>query len=190
MLYMLISKFNTENVEPKIEAFEKKYRFHFPEEYRRFLLKYNGGRTVETNFRKKVASDLRGLYGFDDEAGNFNYNAPSNQWLIEEHLEFGMLPIGENDFGDYVMLGVSGRKKGKIFFYYHDRNRHYIKITDNFKDFVAVCKSHEIGHIRTIEERIECATKNGYKVTEGALKGWQDEIDFFNGIHQERVILD
>ena len=45
----------------------------------------------------------------------FNYNAPSNQWLIEEHLEFGMLPIGKNDFGDYVMLGVSGRKKGKIF---------------------------------------------------------------------------
>lgn len=31
MLHMLISKFNTENVEEKIEAFEKKFNFKFPQ---------------------------------------------------------------------------------------------------------------------------------------------------------------
>ncbi len=160
MLHMLISKFNTENVEEKIEAFEKKFNFKFPEEYCGFLLKYNGGRTVKTNFRKKVSSDLEGLYGFDDSAESFNYNTPLNEEMVEEHLEHGMMPIGENCFGDIIMVGVGDDNNGQIFFYYHDRPRKYIKITDNFRDFVAVCKSHEVDHIRTIEERIRDVTAN------------------------------
>lgn len=87
------------------------------------------------------------------------------------------------------MVGVDDDNNGQIFFYYHDRPRKYIKITDNFRDFVAVCKSHEVGHIWTIEERIKIVTENGKEVTEIALKTWQDEIDFYSGIHQERMIL-
>ena len=44
-----------------------------------------------SNFRKKVSSDLEGLYGFDDSAESFNYNTPLNEEMVEEHLEHGMI---------------------------------------------------------------------------------------------------
>lgn len=102
-----------------------------------------------------------------------------------------MLPIATNEWGDYITIGISKKQYGKIYFLYHDRERKYILLCENFDDFIGKCKSRKIGHIRTIEERKQSMIENGYgdMITEESLKGWQAEIDEYANIHQEKVIL-
>lgn len=40
---MLISKFDTNEIEKRIEEFENKLQITLPEEYIRFIIRYNGG---------------------------------------------------------------------------------------------------------------------------------------------------
>ena len=57
---MMISKFDTADVETLTAAFERRHKIRLPDSYRRFLLKYNGGETPNTVFSiGEVSSDLR-----------------------------------------------------------------------------------------------------------------------------------
>ena len=57
---MLISKFDTTDIEKKIADFESKHGISLPEQYRGFMLKYNGGDTPETEFKcKRWSCNLR-----------------------------------------------------------------------------------------------------------------------------------
>ena len=61
---MLISKFDTTDIEKKIADFESKHGISLPEQYRGFMLKYNGGDTPETDFKcKRTSSDVRAFFG-------------------------------------------------------------------------------------------------------------------------------
>ena len=56
---MLIAKFGTDGVSDEISKIESQYSITFPEQYRDFLLRYNGGYTPKTKFRAKgISSDL------------------------------------------------------------------------------------------------------------------------------------
>ncbi|MFI3212223.1 MAG: SMI1/KNR4 family protein [Eubacteriales bacterium] len=189
---MLISKFDTTNVEENIKEFEGKYNFTFPDQYKYFLLEYNGGLTPKTNFKiNKVSSDIEGLYGFCLENKSYNYNKFEKIISFENWLNDYVLPIGENSFGDYIMIGVGQENKGKVYFYYHDRPKKYIELTDDFITFVSKCKSKKIGHIKSVQERKEMLIKNGKEknITDGWIKIWQVEIDKYANIHQEELIL-
>ena len=48
---MLISKSEYSVTEVALSKYETAHGFTFPQEYRAFLLKYNGGETPETDFR-------------------------------------------------------------------------------------------------------------------------------------------
>ena len=62
---MLISKFNNSNIEIEVKELEETYNIVLPEVYKKFIYKYNGGRTPETEFRlNRVSSDIEGFYGF------------------------------------------------------------------------------------------------------------------------------
>lgn len=189
---MLISKFNITNVDKSMNKFEQKYNFMFPVLYKEFLLKYNGGKTPNTSFRiKKISSDLSGFFGFDNAEDYFNYEYVEAIFGFNGWIEDGMLPIGKNVFGDYIMIGLREENEGKIFFVYHDRENKYIELCGDFIEFINKCKSKRIGHIRTIEERKQDMIKNGLedKITLESLKGWQAEIDRYANICQEELIL-
>lgn len=50
-----IFPFDKTGVSDALVQFERKYKLILPEEYRNFLLKYNGGNTLQTSFKiKKV----------------------------------------------------------------------------------------------------------------------------------------
>ena len=114
-----------------------------------------------------------------------------NNKIIDEFLEDGMLPIATTIWGDYVTICIEEKEVGKIYFLYHDREKHYVLLCESLSDFIRKCKSKKIGHIRTIAERKQCMIENGYgdMITEESLKGWQAEIDEYANIHQEKVIL-
>ena len=50
---MLISKYRTDNMdtEAAVASFEDKNNIRLPEVYRRFMIRYNGGDTPDTDFR-------------------------------------------------------------------------------------------------------------------------------------------
>ena len=92
---MLISRFDNANVEEHIAHLEKQYNIVLPEEYRRFLLKYNGGETPDTEFRiNKVSSDVRAFYGLGNADKYYNFQGLiDNMNILGEFVKDGMLPI-------------------------------------------------------------------------------------------------
>lgn len=190
---MLISKFDNTNIGEFIMAFEKENNITLPEEYKRFLMKYNGGRTPKTTFKiNKVSSDLRGFYGFGNADEYYNFSRLTDKMsILEEYLNDEMLPIANNDFGDYITIGLGKKENGCVFFRYHDRGKKYIKLTDTLCEFSDMCKSEEIGHIRTIEERRQSMIAKGREkyITEGLIRAWQAEIDRYANTHQEKFEL-
>lgn len=189
---MLISKFSNEYIDENINIFEDKFKIKIPEEYRNFLIKYNGGKTPNTKFKSsKISSDLMGFYGFGKAEKEFNYQELEQLGLIDDYLSDDMLPIGSNVFGDNITIGLKNFNIGTLFFLYHDRPKNYIKIANNFHEFLEICKSKKIGYIPSIEERKKKMIQNGLgdKITEFSIKGWQAEIDEYKNIIQEVLIL-
>lgn len=190
---MLISKFDNSNIEEHIKEFESKYNFTFPKQYREFLLKYNGGETPKSKFRiNRISSDIRGFYGLGGANQYHHYNLFENSGRLTEWIEDSMIPIAVNTFGDYIMIGIGEDNQGKVYFYYHDRPKKYLELTDDLRTFIKKCKSEKIGHIMTIEERKELLIENGNEenITPGWIKVWQEEIDRYKNIHQEELIID
>ena len=189
---MLIAKFDNKNIEKHIIKFEKKYNFKFPKQYRDFLLKYNGGETIKTKFKiGDLNSDVRGFYGLGNANEHYHYNFFERINTLNRYLKDNMIPISSNLLGDHIVMSINCEKSGEIFFYYHDRPKKYIILTDDFKMFVAKCESEKLGHIKTIEERIATATEKGHgaKIPK-LMPHWQAEIDKFSKMVQEELILD
>lgn len=189
---MLISKFDNNNVSEEVEKIEKTYNIIIPEQYKNFLLTYNGGKTPETEFKVNgVNSDIQGFYGLGKAKKNFHFDSIKGLYKMEEWLEDKMFPIASNTFGDYILISIDDEKRGGIFFHYHDRAKNYIKLADDFTSFVGKCKSKKLGHIRTMEERKEDMKKLGkyHKITPEKIAGWQAEIDEYADVHQEELVL-
>lgn len=187
---MLISKFDNTNVERYIKEYEEKYNLTFPEQYRKFLLKYNGGRTPKTKFKiNRVNSGIRALYGFNKADEHYNFDKFRK---LDDFITMNVIPIGGTVFGDYVVIGIGEDNYGKIMFKYHDSPSGPKELTEDFATFVSKCKSDKIGHIPTIEERIELLKKNeSWDVLENPpMKTWQNEIDLYSNMNQEELILD
>ena len=193
---MLISKSAYPVTEAGLSHYEAAHGFTFPQEYRAFLLKYNGGETPETDFRLSgVSSDLVSFYELRDGGDGLALYEGSGpelyemEFLVPDFLKDGMFPIAENVFGDHMFLCVDGRERGKIFFRYHDRPKRYIKLADDLRTFVQKCKSKKLGRCYTIDDRLamrKCAG-NFDPPSAITLSEWQKEIDHYNRIHQEPV---
>lgn len=109
---MLISKFDTNEIEKKIDEFENKLQISLPKEYIKFMTKYNGGKTPETKFRiskvnHKISSDVNGFYGMGQVDEDYSFDRLMNNQLLEEFIEDGMIPIATNVWGDYITMGIA-----------------------------------------------------------------------------------
>ena len=189
---MLISKFDNTGIEEKAANLERQYGIVLPDQYKQFLYRYNGGETPETSFRLAgVSSDVRGFFGLGVTDEYFQLEHYFDCAEISAFLLEGIFPIGKNSFGDLLFIGIREDYLGKILFRYHDKPKGLIKLADSFSDFAAKCKSKKIKPCRTIEERI--AGRRAAGILEDpppvALQEWQKEIDRFQNIHQEKLVL-
>lgn len=189
---MLISKFDTINIENIINEFENKYHFQVPSQYKQFLLKYNGGETPKTNFKiNRISSDIRGFYGLGSANKFYNYNSLEEIGILNDFLERQFLPIAKNLFGDYILIDISKENNGKVYFQYHDREEKNTELSRDFIEFIEKCKSKKIGHIRSVEERMQGLkdAKSTVEVTDSLKAIWQQEIDKFSNMKQEELVL-
>lgn len=189
MASLMISKFIEPNtdIEREVLDIEKKYNISLPEQYKGFLLKYNGGYTPKTGFRvARESSDLRGFYGVG------NAKMCYEDWDLEEWIEKKLFPIACDSFGNYILIGLE-EKDGKIYFADHEKGYATKLLTDDLKQFIKCCKSEVVGPEFTepIEEREKflIARGRGHIICDELRKIWQAEIDKYKDIKQEKVLL-
>ena len=186
---MLISKFSNYDIKEKVVDMEKRYEIILPTQYKNFLQKYNGGYTPKTKFKVgRVSSDVRGFFGIGD------VKLSLDTIELEEWLEKNVFPIACDSFGNYIVVGLRNDDAGKVYFCDHEKGNKVEYITENLKNFVGCCKSEKISEAsrRSIKEREDAliAKGRGNIITDGLRKMWQAEIDKYEGMIQEEVLVD
>lgn len=134
----------TKFIEPSrrcVEEFEQEIGVQLPEDYRRFLLTYNGGEPVDGEFQVpgwgfSVVHFFYGLgTGFDA------YNLDWSRETFEDVFPDSITPIACDPGGCLVCLGVQGRSRGKVYFW--DRGQmldELALLAPDFDSFVANLK--------------------------------------------------
>ena len=183
---MLISKFKKDEDVVNIHDLQELIGLKLPSDYVGFLQKYNGGITPKTNWNGKGKSDIVAFYGYKIDNESFDIENNMSFIFFQELIEKNKLPIAENCSGDFFCLDCTD---GSVWFVYHDLPKKQ-KVAKNFIKFLDGCKSKEIGHIRTIEERIQGLWDDlGIVADDEYINSWQEEIDYYSNIHQEEVVL-
>ena len=184
---MLISKYGNGSTE-LVSEFESRLGIELDEEYRSFLVKYNGGDTPNTHVGiRGCSTDLRYLFGINAEE-NIEDNLQIPVWENKQYL-----PFGTDSFGNYFVIGLSDDNKGKIYFCDHEKGFAVKQIAESFKLFIDKCKSQEINpHARrTPEERETALIAKGRAsvINDGLRDIWQKEYEKYKNMVQEKVIL-
>jgi hypothetical protein len=140
----------------QLEAFEAEIGAALPDDYRRFLLRSNGGTldwyefqgpTPEGRSWTVVVSDVGGLR---DEANLSLRHARSCYQGHELQIPRALLWIMGDPGGNAVCLGLTGDYRGRVYFWIHDEQPdpeewdggvetagNVILLADSFTDFVA-----------------------------------------------------
>lgn len=107
----------------KIQNFENQNGIEFPQDYVSFLQKHNGGKPHPHTFEYKLhdgrswTGGVRDLFGFDlDNFKNIDFFADMRGDRVPEN----MIPIGVDDGGNFILLGLSGQAEGKVYFWDHN----------------------------------------------------------------------
>ena len=135
---MLIARFGGGET-AKIAELENKHHITLPEEYRKFLRKYNGGFTPKTKFKKgKTASDLKGFYGLGGVKLSFD------ALDLEEWVDRSVWPVACDSFGNFVVIGLDQERRGKVYFWDHERGGALTPLGTGLSQFIKLCKSEQI----------------------------------------------
>ena len=185
-----IFPFDKTGVSEAVAQFEKNHDILLPEEYKTFLISYNGGDTLQTTFKiKKESSDIRAFYGFENADYEYSFQYLLDHDFLSEHIQAGYLPIAEDSFGNHILLGISKQNYNLIAFFDHEKQK-IIPFHLSFKEFLATIKS-KVCKIKSIDERIQKMKEvNSPVIVDDELKAiWQEEIDRYAGREQVLVKL-
>lgn len=190
---MFISKFDTNNIENKILQFEKEYGISLPSQYKKFLMKYNGGYTPKTEFSvEDDSSSMRGLYGIGEVDMSLDKSYISK--YLPEWIDQGFFPITTDYFGNDIVIGIGKENEGIIYFCDHEEGNRLIFLAEDLKSFFSLCHSEvfDKNAIKSVQEREAnmIAKGLGDSITDDLRKLWQEEIDYQRKLNQEEVILD
>lgn len=185
---MLIAKFENSQVSEELSKIEGQYQITFPESYRNFLYRYNGGYTPRTKFKvKKISSNVKGFYGL----GKVKLSV--NQEMLEKWIPQKLFPIACDSFGNLILLCIAGARYGNVYFCDHEKGMSPALITDSFSSFLRACKSDWILEAarRSIEERKAALMERGREsvITPALIEIWQKEIDKYGDMIQEEVVI-
>ena len=140
----------------QITKLERLLKIQLPQQYRSFLLEYNGGRPELEGFRyysrypgnwsnnpyEAMDSMIHCLYGINEEPW---MNLRRYIRFYKKRIPSNMIPVGRDPGGNQICLGIIGPDRGKVFFWFHEdeveegeipdyRNVDYV--ADDFKTFL------------------------------------------------------
>ena len=100
-----------------LERFEKEIGAKLPEQYREFLICHNGGKPVPSDFvisRRQGEDSVKQFYGLNN--GPTYQRLNENYELYVDRIPSYVIPIGSDNFGNNICIGINGKNKGKVFF--------------------------------------------------------------------------
>jgi len=122
-----------------LEIFEHNHNITLPNDYRGFLLKYNGGYPNPSIYRiseELGESILNIFYGI----GSMYDNLEKTFDFFDEILEIGFIPIADDPIGNQICIGISKEFFGKIYHWVHDEEHEGMEnmylLSNNFKTFL------------------------------------------------------
>ncbi|MGG1217943.1 SMI1/KNR4 family protein [Priestia endophytica] len=104
----------------QIEEFEIENNVKLTELYKRFLLKWNGGKVTPNLFMisdEQGPSVLNVFYGIGDMYDNLTDFID----IMDERLPSGFIPIGDDPSGNVICLGTTDPYYDKIYFWDHEQ---------------------------------------------------------------------
>lgn len=111
----------------EIEALEKALGVRLPDEFENFLLAHNGARPESNMF----------LVGSDNDSGVRKFVPCSEiveQMKFIDNVSFKMIPIAEDDCGNYVLLNLDDG--GRIYFWDHEEPYEQIELAPGMNAFL------------------------------------------------------
>ncbi len=121
-----------------IQDFEKNYNLVLPENYKKFLLKYNGGQVDDDR-----CEDVQSFYSLKYGELTIDY-VFENYCIIEPLLDKDYLPIG-NSYGNPITLCLKvGKDYGKVIIFYFDRDEEPVVIADSLEVLLGVKSMDEL----------------------------------------------
>ncbi|WP_028775525.1 SMI1/KNR4 family protein [Shimazuella kribbensis] len=106
--------------ESDIMAFEKENNVQLTKQYKKFLLKWNGGFPEPSLFHispEQGSSVLNVFFGIGEMYDNLN----DYMELLDDRLPKGFIPIGDDPAGNIICLGIEGSFYEKIYFWDHEQ---------------------------------------------------------------------
>lgn len=92
-----------------------------PRQYRAFLLTTNGGKpTLPCFFFPSGNGMVDRLFSVGDSRYDRINDLEWNMKAYKGRMPESLLPIGRSPFGDVLCLGVTGRARGKIYYWSHE----------------------------------------------------------------------
>ena len=190
---------NTENVAEHIIKLENELNIVLPEDYKQFLIKYNGGWTPGTKiFFDDFDYGINGFYGVNkaERAGNFYYYINSEVQVIQdeffEDLENGFLNIG-NNLGSYFYINIDKEsdKYGAIYSMDRVDDNDYIYVCSSFKELTQKARTPDF-KVYTVKENIQRFKEEGKadRITPSRIKEWRKYYKKYKDLKLVPVIID
>lgn len=147
---------NKEGAYQIIDTIERIYGVGLPSDYREFLPEYGGcfikeNIMIHPNETTPVTPEdgfhsIGGFYGITNGA----YDIESIIQTYKSILGNVVMPIADADGGDLICIGLRGKYRGKVYYWYHEEamldengEEHYYLIANTFEKFILKFTLHE-----------------------------------------------
>lgn len=101
----------------ELEAFEKRHKLSLPEDYRAFMLEYNGGMPIPQVFDSETTSTVVEVLFSLKPGDPFDLNLACMSLDWEDAYQRGIICIGRDSCGSQIFLATKGRDLGTIYFF-------------------------------------------------------------------------
>lgn len=108
--------------EASLREFEHRLGKTLPDDYRRFLAEFNGGRPIPRNFDAIDGDDgslVHFFFTLDSNAPYYQLTKKIETYAMR--VPDGLLPIACDDFGNLVLLDIGAKRVGDVSFWDHER---------------------------------------------------------------------
>lgn len=109
---------------------EQRMQVRFPEDYRCFLKRFNGGEPEGHFFAipsMANRSSVRMFYGIN---GDECFDLVRNWEVFLGRMPPNLIPIGDDAFGNLVVISVRGEDVGKVYYWDHDQETPWGEVAD------------------------------------------------------------
>ena len=110
--------------EESIQRLEIEFGLRLPEEYRRFLASFNGGKPVPSGFSFETneglsESSIRYFLTLDTNAEHYTIW----EFLVRyrDRIPSGLLPVACDSFENLVLIDVGAKEVGSVYFWDHEK---------------------------------------------------------------------